>query len=206
MVMNEQVVIIDDDAAVCDALKLLMESEGITAHSYMSGEEFIENPGKHDAGCLLLDVHLPGMDGLELYEYLKKRQIFVPVIIMTGYGDIEMAVKAMKKGVIDFIEKPFDNKLLLESVKRCLLKSERNHDRCSLQNKALSLVTTLTKREHEVMDLLVEGNQNKQIAHILVISPRTVELHRAKVMEKLHAKTLSDVVRLSMITDSIGAI
>jgi len=200
-----QVIIIDGDAAVCDALKRLLKSDGIAAHIYSSAEEFIQSSDIHDTGCLLLDMHLPGISGLQLLEYLRKNRISFPAILMTGDGDVETAVNAMKKGARDFIVKPFDNKQVLESVKTCLLESEQDHDRHARQDEVLAMIAKLTKREHEVMNYLMDGNQNKQIAKILGISHRTVELHRAKVMEKLQANTLSGVVRLGLTAGLIDA-
>lgn len=199
-----QVIIIDDEASICDALTRLLKSDGIAAHSYMSGEKFIESPDIHDTGCLLLDMYLPGMSGLQLLEYLKKNCISFPAILMTGNGDIKTAVQAMKKGASDFIVKPFESKQVLESVKNCLRESEQDHDRHALQSEVLAKIAKLTKREHEVMNHLMDGNQNKQIAKILGISHRTVELHRAKVMEKLQENTLSGVIRLGLAAGMVS--
>lgn len=193
-----QVIIVDDDVAVCDALTLLLKSDGIAAHSYLSSEKFIESPDIHYTGCLLLDIHLSGMSGIQLLEYLKKNNISFPTILMTGDADIETAVQAMKKGASDFIVKPFDSHQVLESVNNCLFESKKNHDKHTRQSEVLAMVDKLTKREHEVMNHLVDGNQNKKIAKIMGISHRTVELHRAKVMDKLQESTLSGVIRLGL--------
>lgn len=190
--------IVDDDEAVRDALSFLMQSEDIPCKSYASAEEFLETYVHTHCECLLLDVRMPGLTGLELLDELNSRQIKIPVIFITGHGDISMAVQAMKEGAADFIEKPFNNERLLESVRQCLTDSITNNAASENKQAALKLLSTLTKRERQVMDLLVEGKQNKVIAQELGISHRTVELHRAKVMGKLSAHSLSNVVRIAL--------
>ena len=197
---NEPVVhIVDDDDAVRDALQMLMTSENIAAKTYASAEDFITQKNIKKPGCLLLDVRMPGMNGLQLLEQLKKNDISLPVILITGHGDISMAVQAMKDGAADFIEKPFNNERLLNTIKVCLDDcinlNSKTEERKQMQQK----IATLTRREREIMNLLVEGKKNKLIAQELGISTRTVELHRAKVMEKLHANSLSDIVRTALL-------
>ena len=194
--MNEdsRVYIVDDDEAVRQALMLLMKSEGFTAVSYPSAEIFLTEIKPNTKGCLLLDVRMPGISGLHLQKILEHEHITLPVIIMTGHGDVTMAVNAMKAGAVDFIEKPFDNDNLLLMVHSCLKQSRQHID----QQEGIQRLEHLTKREREVMDLLVDGDQNKVIAAKLGISPRTVELHRARVMEKLEVRSLSDVVRIAL--------
>jgi len=198
--MNEEskVYIVDDDEAVRKALCLLMKSEGLATRDYASAEAFLAEVTPATQGCLLLDVRMPGLSGLELQQLLRKKQLAIPLIIMTGYGEVQMAVQAMKAGAIDFLEKPFDNELLLQRVHSCLrqCRHQPRHD------EGVQRLERLTKRERQVMDLLVEGNQNKVIAAKLAISPRTVELHRAHVMEKLEARSLSDVVRIALAASS----
>lgn len=198
---NDQIVhIVDDDDAVRDALHFLMQSEDIASKTYASAEEFIENKQDVGNGCLLLDVRMPGMSGLELLDLLKTQGISVSVVFITGHGDINMAVEAMKAGAVDFIEKPFDNKLLLKSVRLCLDQSIGLNNENEKHREYEKRIALLTNRERQVMELLVEGKQNKMIARDLNISPRTVELHRARVMEKLEASSLSDVVRIALST------
>ncbi len=194
MTEEVKVHIVDDDDAVREALSFLMKSEGLLAKGYASAEAFLTEASPVTQGCLLLDVRMPGLSGLELQEQLKKNYIKLPVIIMTGYADVGMAVQAMKAGALDFIEKPFENEMLLPKVHSCLQQSTR----IMTENESTQRIERLTKREHQVMELLVEGNQNKVIAAKLSISPRTVELHRARVMQKLEAKSLSDVVRIAL--------
>lgn len=199
IMLNEQIVhIVDDDDAVRGALSLLMQSEEIPFSTYPSAQEFLQQNPLLRSGCLLLDVRMPDMNGLELLDELKKKGITLPVIFITGHGDVELAVQAMKAGAMDFIEKPFDNDRLISVVKVCLNESINQGDSKQKIEAIDELINSLTKREREVMELLVNGKQNKVIAKILNISPRTVELHRAKVMKKLNAHSLSDLVKTAL--------
>lgn len=191
--------IVDDDEAIRKSLHLLMQSEEIPAQTYASAEDFLDEHAQSKLGCLLLDERMPGMSGLQLLDLLKQQDVAIPVIFITGHGDIAMAVQAMKAGAIDFIEKPFDSERLLGTVRRCLSECVSLNSTNELRHEIEARVASLTKRERQVMDLLVEGKQNKVIAQELGISPRTVELHRSKVMEKLRAHSLSEVVRAAML-------
>ncbi|NIP72958.1 MAG: response regulator transcription factor [Gammaproteobacteria bacterium] len=190
--------VVDDDEPIRKSLHLLMKSAGYTSRCCASAHEFLECHDASRPGCLVLDVRMPGMSGLELQEMLRETGIAIPVIIMTGHGDIPMAVRAMKAGALDFIEKPFDNQLLLNRIAQALEEAADERERWQAAMEAAELLDRLTPRERETMDLLVEGKLNKQIAADLGISVRTVEAHRAKIMEKLDARSLSDLVRLSM--------
>ena len=194
----QHVHIVDDDDAVRQALLLLMKSENIPAKAYASAEEFLEQGAENEPGCLLLDVRMPGMNGLQLLELLKEKHISIPVIFITGHGDVVMAVQAMKLGASDFIEKPFDNESLLRRVRNCLKDCITLNCTQELEHEMERKISSLTKREREVMELLVAGKQNKVIARDLGISPRTVELHRAKVMEKFQVHSLSEIVRIAL--------
>lgn len=197
---NEPMVhIVDDDDAVREALQLLMQSDDIPVQTYESAEDFLEQQGQSRPGCLLLDMRMPGLNGLELLNLLKEQDSPLPVVFITGHGDVGMAVEAMKAGAVDFIEKPFDNERLLTVMRNCLVDCVAIKDSYERRQEMQDRIARLTKREREVMDLLVEGKQNKVIAIELDISPRTVELHRAKVMEKLQAHTLSEVVRTAIL-------
>jgi len=193
--------IVDDNEAVRESLKMVIHSADYDAVTYASSEEFLEkfNPGV--PGCLLLDVRMPGMSGLELQALLPKLHIHLPVIIMTGYGDIPTAVRAMKAGAIDFIEKPYNHNELLNRIHECANKVEARQ-KLEKHLTGINRIDQLTPRELEVMELLVDGKINKVIASELGISTRTVEAHRANLMEKLHAKSLSDVVRISVLTNN----
>lgn len=197
---NEPMVhVVDDDDAVREALQLLMRSDDIPVQTYASAEDFLEQQAHSRPGCLLLDMRMPGINGLELLNILKEHDSPLPVVFITGHGDVGMAVEAMKAGAVDFIEKPFDNERLLKVMHNCLADSVSIKDSYERRQEMQERIAHLTKREREVMDLLVAGKQNKLIALELDISPRTVELHRAKVMEKLQAHTLSEVVRTAIL-------
>ena len=191
--------IVDDDDAIRDALSLLMKTENIPFQAYASAEEFLDQHAESKLGCLLLDIRMPGMSGLELLDVLKKQNISIPVIFITGHADVNLAVKAMKAGATDFIEKPFNNEHLLNLTRNCIVDcvalDNTNQHRLELEER----LARLTKREREVMELLVDGKQNKIIAQELNISPRTVELHRSRVMEKLHAHSLSEIVKVALL-------
>lgn len=191
--------IVDDDDAIRDALSLLMQAESIPYQTYASAEKFLDQHAQSKLGCLLLDVRMPGMNGLELIDLLKEQDVSIPVIFITGHGDVSMAVRAMKAGATDFIEKPFDNERLLSLVSNCLVECVGLNNTSQHRHEMEARLARLTKREREVMELLVNGKQNKIIAQELNISPRTVELHRSRVMEKLHAHSLSELVKTALL-------
>jgi two-component system response regulator FixJ len=189
--------IVDDDEAIRDSLSLLLGSAGFAVASYPSAEAFIAATAQ-GAGCVLIDVRMPGMGGLELQEELVRKGRRIPVILMTGHADVPVAVRAMKAGAVDFVEKPFDEKAMLAAIERAFglgLEAARAEAQGAQIGSRLS---HLTPREREVLDALVAGKPNKIIAYELSISPRTVEIHRARVMEKMEARTLSDLVRMAL--------
>jgi two-component system, LuxR family, response regulator FixJ len=191
------VYVVDDDADVRDSLRILLEASDFHVETFDSAITFLAC--KHAAqACLVTDVRMPGMDGLALQEELSRREQKLPVIIMTGHGDIPLAVRAMRAGAIDFLEKPFDEDALIASVKRALEARSLSLSRSSATQHAQEQLSHLTERERQVLDLLVLGKPNKVIAYELDISPRTVEIHRARVMEKMHARSLADLVRLAL--------
>ena len=190
--------IVDDDSAIRDSLSLLMKSVGFEVRTYVSAERFLEQADLESPGCLVADVRMQGMSGLELQQVLNERGIKLPVIIITGHGDVPMAVQAMKAGAVDFLEKPYDNDLLITRIKQCLKEASKEQDKESEVAEAKIKLAQLTPREQEVMNLLVEGKHNKAIATEMNISVRTAEAHRAKVMKKLQADSLSDVVRIAL--------
>jgi two-component system, LuxR family, response regulator FixJ len=196
--MPEPIVfVVDDDDAVRDSLSLLLETSGHRVRAFASAQNLLDALTPEARGCIIADVRMPGMDGLELQERLAARRIGLPVIIMTGHGDVPIAVRAMKAGAVDFIEKPFAEEPLLETVRLALVQSERDRRR-SGEPSAEERLAQLTTREREVLEAMVAGHPNKVIAHLLQISPRTVEIHRARVMEKTGARSLSHLVRLAL--------
>ncbi|MEE8350611.1 MAG: response regulator transcription factor [Rhodospirillales bacterium] len=192
------VFVVDDDAAVRDSLKALLESADLTAEVYSAGQEFLDSHDTDRGRCLLLDVQMPDMNGLELQQKLADNGSSLPVIIITGHGDVPIAVKALKAGAIDFIEKPFTDDVILSGVRRALEFSERNHRKQASVDEAKTGIGRLTPREYEVFEHLVVGRLNKQIAFDLGISTRTVEVHRARVMEKMRARNLAHLVRMAL--------
>ncbi|MCU7921854.1 MAG: response regulator transcription factor [Candidatus Thiodiazotropha sp. (ex Dulcina madagascariensis)] len=192
------VFVVDDDQAMRNSLKWLIESVSMEVETFESADAFIGSyyPGR--SGCLLLDVRMPGMSGLELQEYLQANQIAIPVIIITGHGDVPMAVRAMKAGAVDFIEKPFNDELLLESIRHAMALDVKQRDMQSQRAEIATRLARLTPREHEVMVMVTNGKANKEIATGLGVSSKTVEAHRARVMEKMEAGSLADLVRMAI--------
>jgi two-component system response regulator FixJ len=190
--------IVDDDEAVRDSLQILLGTEGYRTAVFGSALDFLDAYTAGQVGCLLADVRMPDMSGLDLQEILAERQLHLPVVIITGHGDVSMAVRAMKAGAVDFIEKPFVDTTILESVRRALSRADRPRGDEALAAEAEARLQALTPREREVLERLVLGRPNKIIAFELNISPRTVEIHRARVMEKMQAESLSHLVRLAL--------
>ena len=198
------VFVVDDDQAMRNSLKWLIESVGVQVESFASADEFLVQyqPGRH--GCLVLDVRMPGMSGLDLQEQLAQQNINIPVVIITGHGDVPMAVRAMKSGAIDFIEKPFNDEVLLDAIRRALAfgEQQRSHQIEHLQIQ--QRLQHLTPREREVMEMVTEGRSNKEIANALGVSAKTIEAHRARVMEKMQAGSLAELVRMVLSVNGTG--
>lgn len=191
------VFIVDDDDAVRESLEFLMKSIDQPAESYASAKDFL-NAYTDKPGCLLLDIRMPGMSGIELQEELKKRNIRIPIIFITGHGDVPMAVKAIQNGAADFIQKPFRDQELIDRIREVLAEDTQSRADLSERSDILQRMGTLTEREKEVMEQVVIGKANKVVAIDLSVSQRTVEIHRANVMEKMKAKSLAQLVRLVM--------
>jgi FixJ family two-component response regulator len=189
------VYVVDDDAAVRNAVALLLKSVGLEVKKFESAAAFLEGFEPRGAGCVVLDVRMPGVSGLELHRLMKERGWSVPVVFMSGHGDIDMAVSAMKAGAFDFIEKPFRDQELIDRVNQALASRPERSDAASELATLRARETALTPREREVMRLIVEGRANKVIAADLGLSERTVEVHRARVMEKMEAHSLAALVR-----------
>ncbi len=192
------VYVIDDDPGVRASLRSLLEAAGLPAECFSSCTEFLDRYQPDCSGCLVLDVRLPGMSGLDLQRKLRDDGLNLPAVIITGHGDVPMAVEAMKCGATDFIEKPFTADIILESVKRALRKQESQAAATLTAAQTLERLDTLTPREKQVLNGLVTGQQNKIIAHEMGISARTVEIHRARVMQKMQAKSLPELVRTAV--------
>ena len=188
------VFIVDDDAAVRDSLAMLVESTGLRPAPFASPREFLAKTAFPPRACVLLDIHMPEMTGLQLQEELTRRGVALPVIVMTGQADVPLAVQAMKAGAADFLEKPFTDKILLASIERALALPAKSAPDPAIKRH----LGELTPREHDVLLQMVAGNPNKVAAYKLGISPRTVEIHRARVMEKMGAKSLSELVRMAL--------
>ncbi|MBL4645208.1 MAG: response regulator transcription factor [Rhizobiales bacterium] len=198
MADNQTVFIVDDDEAVRESLAVLLSSSGNKVAVFDTGTSFLEALDADQNGCLIIDVRMPGLSGLEVLEKLSDMKVSLPVIIMTGHGDLPMAVQAMKAGAIDFVEKPFEAGAIAESVQIALSKGQENWQKASHVAEIEQRIARLTTREREVLEELVIGNLNKIIAFNLDISPRTVEIHRARAMEKMQARNLAHLVRLAV--------
>jgi RNA polymerase sigma factor (sigma-70 family) len=199
--MNDQgpiVFVVDDDPSIGDAVRLLLRSVGIPSRTFLSANEFLEAYDPRQPGCLVLDVRMPGMSGLELQARLREMESTLPIIFVTAHGDVPMAVSAVRTGAMDFIQKPFRDQELLDKIQEALEEDARvrsaRQDLEGIQNR----LDALTPREREVLDLVVAGKANKNIARALGISQRTVEIHRARVMEKMGVRSVSMLVQLVM--------
>jgi two-component system response regulator FixJ len=198
MVKEPTVFVVDDDQAVRDSLCWLIEAAGLNVKAFNSAQEFLAVYDPQWAGCLVLDVRLPGMSGLELQRELVQRQITLPIIIITGHGDVSTAVRAMKAGAVDFIEKPFSDELLIQRVRDALEKDAQNRQVTADRNNIQQRIALLTPREKQVLELVVQGKLNKQIAADLHLSQKTVEAHRANLMSKMQATNVADLVKQAM--------
>lgn len=198
--MREDVTIfiVDDDEAARDSLAILLESADYRVEAFASGRSFLERVPTTQNGCALVDIRMPEIGGLELQDALKERAIEIPIVFVTGHADVPVAVRAMRAGAIDFVEKPFTAEVILDAVERALEQAALLHERTATATTARSRLEQLTEREREVFEQLVEGHPNKVIAAKLDISPRTVEIHRSRVMDKTGARSLSDLVRMAI--------
>jgi len=193
--------IVDDDECIRSSLRALFESAHHAVVDFSSARAFLVSECVDKCDCLVVDVRMPGMSGLALQEELAERGNQTPLIIITGHGDVPLAVRAMKAGALDFIEKPFDEDTMLSAVERAVAMEQQARNETADRRAARELLDRLTPRELEVLDQLVAGRSNKVAAHHLGISPRTIEIHRARVMDKLNVRSLSEVVRLALDAD-----
>ena len=197
---NDRIVhVIDDDSAMRESLEFLLRTANIRARSYESATAFLDALPHDSSGCVVTDVRMPGLSGLELLRRLQELEVVLPVIVITGHGDVPLAVEAMKSGAADFIEKPFDDEVLLASVRAALKVQDGQAEQQAARAAIAERVGSLSARERQVLDGLVAGLPNKTIAYDLGISPRTVEIYRANVMTKMEATSLSDLVRMALV-------
>jgi FixJ family two-component response regulator len=190
------VFVVDDDEAVRTSLRLLIRSIGLPVEAFESAQDFLNHFDPDRPGCLVLDIRMPGMSGLELQQKLNERHAITPVVFITGHGDVPMAVEAMQAGAIDFVQKPFRDQDLIDRINRALEKDRTNRAVLKERDAIRQRMAELTPREREVLDLVTKGRANKVIAGDLSVSQRTVEIHRARVMEKMGASSLAHLVRM----------
>jgi len=198
MTADQLIYVVDDDEAVRDSLSFLLEARGYTVRSFASARDFLAAAPTLRPGCLITDIRMPEMDGLEMQRQLAARSFNFPLIVITGHGDVPLAVRAMRAGAIDFIEKPFAVEAILASIEAALARLAKTGEDDPVTATATARLASLSPREREVLQGLLAGLPNKSIAYDLAISPRTVEIHRARVMDKMGAKSLSELIRLSL--------
>lgn len=193
---------VDDDPDLLRDAKLLFDSVGMPCETFATADEFLEGYSPRPSACLVLDIRLPGMSGLELQEKLAELKISIPIIMITGHADVQMAVTAMRRGAFDFLEKPFRDQVLLDSINEALAANSQSQHSSRKHSAVAEKWASLTPREEEVARLVVSGKPNKVSAYELGVSQRTVEIHRARVMRKTGAQSLADLVRMSMMVDT----
>lgn len=194
----EIVHVVDDDEAARDSLAFLLQSVGFAVKAHASATAFLDELPASPAGCLITDLRMPGFDGLQLLRELNRRHVEMPVLIITGHGDIPLAVEAMRAGAVDFLEKPFDDQVLLASVRRAFASQQEQSRQTGEKSEIAARIEQLSARERQVLEGLIAGHPNKVIAYDLGISIRTIEIYRANVMTKMRAASLSDLIRMTM--------
>ena len=198
MATKATVFVVDDDAAMRESLRFLVESVGLDVETFERAEDFLERYDPELPGCLILDVRIPEVSGLELQERLAEYGSGLPIIMVTGYGDVPMAVRAMRNGAVDFIEKPFSDQHLIDRVQEAIARDRLRRTERKGRESVARRVSTLSAREREVLDLVVTGKANKVIANELGLSPKTIEVHRARLMKKLNVSSVAELVQLSL--------
>ncbi len=198
---NITVFLIDDDDSVRDALSLLIESEGMQVQSFASAQAFLDSYQTTPKSCLVLDFRMPNMSGLELQNELKNRHIDIPIIFISAHADVPASSKAFRAGAVDFLQKPFDNTILLARIQEAVEKHEITREKNSHKHETINRYQQLTKREKQVLDLIAKGHSNKESAQILGVSNRTIDVHRAHIMEKMQAGNLADLMVMAMHCD-----
>jgi len=195
--METTVYVVDDDPSVRAGLSRLLQSMGLTVKTFASAREFLEQAVSEEPGCLIVDLRMPAMNGLELQEQLMTRNLNLPVIFLTGYGTVPASVRAMKRGAVDFLEKPVDDQVLLDAIYQALEKDRENSHHQAEAKAIQDRLKSLTPREYEVFTLITTGLLNKQVAYELGTAEKTIKVHRARIMEKMHCESLAQLVRLA---------
>ncbi|AZT83333.1 MAG: response regulator FixJ [Marinobacter sp.] len=204
--IQQTVYVVEDDEAVRDSLELLLKSDGKPVKTYENATAFLRDYSEKMAGCIVLDIRMPGMDGMELQKKLNDKHSILPIIFVTGHGDVPMAVDAMKEGAVDFIQKPYREEALLEKIEAALAQDREQRKSLDEKQEIIKRIKSLTPREHEIMDRMIAGQANKVIAIELEISQRTVEIHRSRVMHKMGTHSLAHLVRMVLsVKDLIDA-
>ena len=204
--IQQTVYVVEDDEAVRDSLEMLLKSDGKPVKTYESATAFLKDYSDKMAGCIVLDIRMPGMDGMELQKKLNEKHSILPIIFVTGHGDVPMAVDAMKEGAVDFIQKPYREEALLEKIEAALKQDLEQRKSLDEKQEIIRRIKSLTPREHEIMDRMIAGQANKVIAIELEISQRTVEIHRSRVMHKMGTHSLAHLVRMVLsVKDLIDA-
>jgi two-component system response regulator FixJ len=193
--------VIDDDEAVRDSLAFLLETADLTVRTHDSAQRFLDQASGATVSCVITDIRMPQMTGLELVHRLNALGLDLPVIVITGHADVPLAVEAMRAGVVDFIEKPFDDQTILAALKSALSRGHDQHVRAAERGAIVQRLSSLSTRERQVLNGLVAGQSNKAVARVLAISPRTVEVYRANLMTKMNAESLSDLVRMALTAE-----
>jgi len=190
------VFVVDDDSAVLKGLRMLINSVGMNVETYLNARDFLDSYDPARPGCLVLDIRMPGMSGLELQETMLNKKMGLPIIVVTGYGDVTVAVQAMKKGAMDFIEKPFSEQVLLDRLHNAIAENIQTRQKQAHRETVEARLAHLTPRERQVMDLVIAGKLNKVTARELGISQKTVEFHRSRIMQKMNVDSVAELVRL----------
>ena len=197
------VFVVDDDPTLRDMIRMMAESDGYCVRDFADAEEFLNEFDAEQSGCLILDIRMPGMSGLALQDELIKRQALLPIIFITGHGDVEMAVECIQKGALDFLEKPFREAKLLEKIEQGILSDQQSRQELSEQNEVKARLSSLTDRETEIMHMIAQGCANKVIAIDLGIAQGTVEIHRSRVMHKLGVRSVAQLMRLLLVAGEL---
>jgi FixJ family two-component response regulator len=204
MKQQPRVYIVDDDTCLCDSLKIVVESVGLVGRIFFRAKDFLQSYDQDQPGCLVLDIRIPEISGPQLFEILRQKNLQIPTIFLTGYGTVAMAVELMKMGAFDFLEKPVADQILLERIQQAILFDRLERKQREQVDELSTRLAKLSRREHEILDGIIAGKNNKVIALDLKISPKTVEFHRTNIMRKLNAETLVDLTKIVLAQPSLS--